>query len=107
MEPTPELLELRRRTRNAFHRHLEGTPDDYFPHLSLLYGTDDPKTGREADKILEDLKTQGVVELLGDKGFTATSVMAVKCEGPPDTWEILGDISVDAGVPVDVDGNFL
>lgn len=82
--------------------------DDYFPHLSLMYGTDSIQDGRIAEEIIEKLENQtgrrkdfeGGQEGEGRKyevsggveKFEVGQVWCVRCEGKVEDWEVLEKI---------------
>lgn len=67
--------------------------DDFFPHLSLVYGEDGE--GRTAEGIVRELG--GGKEVGGIGGFEAEEILVVRCEGPPENWEVVGRVPL--GVP--------
>ncbi|GAA5963404.1 hypothetical protein JCM3765_003058 [Sporobolomyces pararoseus] len=98
-----ELLLESSSTKNAVE------DDDYFPHLSLMYGTDSER--RIAKEIIETLekKTDGgeTESKLAEEGggggrrkyfvkgldrFRVGEVWCVRCEGAVEDWEVLGKI---------------
>lgn len=95
---SPGLLALRKTVREALLPTSAG-PDDYFPHVSLMYGQDTDE--RKVDDIIDRLRKDGdLVE--GEEGrcelrgvgstFEVGEVLLVKCEGRPDEWEVLGSV---------------
>ncbi|GAA6011176.1 hypothetical protein JCM11491_006747 [Sporobolomyces phaffii] len=78
-------------------------PDDYFPHLSLMYGTDASAENRIARDIIDRLETGHELDPAGraedalvvERGqFVASEVWCVKCEGPVESWQVLGKINL-------------
>ncbi|GAA5823788.1 hypothetical protein JCM11251_003294 [Rhodosporidiobolus azoricus] len=106
VEPTPELLALRKATSAAFFPELEGKGDDYFPHLSLVYGQD--RGERSATGIILDLVMGGEakcvpLEAEGEEQrekwtfrdvdeVDVTEIKVVKCDGLPEEWKVLGSV---------------
>lgn len=75
--------------------------DDYFPHLSLMYGVDSKEEGRIANEIIRELEERGEAGQDGEryqvKGmykFAAKEVWCVRCEGKVEDWEVLGKVKL-------------
>ncbi|GAA5859383.1 hypothetical protein JCM1840_004590 [Sporobolomyces johnsonii] len=100
IDPSPPLLALRQAVRTALLPHLDPATDDYFPHLSLMYGVDTDE--RSAEAIMGTLQDEGVVreaEEEGDKWVVGgvsdvevREVQVVLCEGRPEEWKIVGSV---------------
>ena len=88
-----QLFALRKAVRDGLLSDDLGE-DDFFPHLSLVYGADDNK--KTAEGIISELGDGNSVA--GLDGFTASEIQVVKCEGPPESWEVIGSVSL--GVPI-------
>lgn len=91
----PQLFALRKAVRDGLLGDNLGE-DDFFPHLSFVYGEDDDK--KTAKGIIDELSAKGGSSVAGLDGFSAGEIQVVKCEGPPESWAIVG--SVPLGVPV-------
>lgn len=95
VEKSEELAELRSRVRSAcLPPNLSSKADDYFPHLSLMYG-EDTET-RKVGEVIEELKKAGGEEVRPGGGFTADEVLVVSCEGPPKEWKVLGRVKLQS-----------
>ncbi|GAA5889200.1 hypothetical protein JCM6882_000673 [Rhodosporidiobolus microsporus] len=116
VSPTPALLALRKAASDAFFPDLKGKGDDYFPHLSLVYGRDSADGMRSAARIILELVTGGEVQCLPVEGEAAqgegkeegeggekwayrgveevgvVEVKVVKCDGLPEEWKVLGSV---------------
>lgn len=91
---SPELLDLRRRVQAALTPSA-GPDTVYFPHLSLMYGQDSEETPRrKVEDILEQLRGKEGEAVRSAEGFEASSVLVVKCEGPPEQWEVLSEVEL-------------
>ncbi|TNY22588.1 2',3'-cyclic-nucleotide 3'-phosphodiesterase [Rhodotorula diobovata] len=97
------LLALRAATREALlPADARSQKDDYFPHLSLMYGEDDER--KSAGGIMAGLQSEGgevrlgegeregttTCEVAGHEGIEVKEVQLWRCEGPPEEWECLG-----------------
>lgn len=85
--PSEALSNLRHRVRQAVMP--SESPDDYFPHLSLVYGED--AEHRSARDIVAGLENSGDERLVG---FEVTSIQIVRCEGRPEDWQVLEDVTL-------------
>lgn len=95
VEKREELQELRRRVRSAcLPPNVNSKADDYFPHLSLMYG-EDTET-RKVAEIIEELQRDGGEEVRSGGGFTAVEVLVVSCVGPPKDWKVLGRVQLQS-----------
>lgn len=83
-------MQLRRTVREALlPTEVAQLPDDYFPHLSLMYGADTHET--RSVNLIEDLAAKGGA---GVTTLLVAEVLLVKCEGRPEEWEILGRLTL-------------
>lgn len=86
---------------------MDGVEDDFFPHLSLMYGADLPSTTQDGvvrsdmliqyflhNEIVRERQGGGGVEVVGVRGFEVGDVLLVKCQGRPEGWEVLGQVSL-------------
>lgn len=90
VDKSDELAELRSVVRRACLPQLPAEePAAYFPHLSLMYGSD--QEGRKAEDILDELRESGTEV----EPFKVESVSVVKCEGPPGDWEVLKVVELE------------
>ncbi|ORY70784.1 2',3'-cyclic-nucleotide 3'-phosphodiesterase [Leucosporidium creatinivorum] len=95
VEKSEELKELRSRVRTAcLPPNVSATADDYFPHLSLMYG-EDTETRKVAD-VIGELKNEGGEEVRSGGGFAVDEVLLVSCEGPPKEWMVLGRVKLQS-----------
>ncbi|BGP42186.1 hypothetical protein JCM10450v2_006275 [Rhodotorula kratochvilovae] len=97
VDPANEtLLALRKAVRETLLPEKQGTEDDYFPHLSLMYGTDDG--ARTAEGIIGELQreggevasTEGGCSVRGHAGIEVGEVQVWMCEGRPEEWRLVG-----------------
>lgn len=79
--------------------------DDFFPHLSLMYGFDEDSTSKDgigrAERLMGEMKRdgnvrkrEGGIELGGVREFEVGEVLLVRCEGEPEDWRVLGSVSL-------------
>lgn len=95
VEKSEELKELRSRVRTAcLPPNVTSKPDEYFPHLSLMYGED--TESRKVADVMEQLEKEGGEEVRSGRGFTADEVLVVSCEGPPKEWKVLGRVKLQS-----------
>ncbi|GAA6061980.1 hypothetical protein JCM10212_005224 [Sporobolomyces blumeae] len=115
---TKSSTEGRPNSDSADHADAEDDKDDYFPHLSLAYGLDEPEdrerpgTWRNALEIIDRLERDGTAgralarssagadrtvegyEVKGHDAFEVDEVLIVRCEGRPEEWEVLGRVAL-------------
>ncbi|KAK4699729.1 2',3'-cyclic-nucleotide 3'-phosphodiesterase, partial [Phenoliferia sp. Uapishka_3] len=95
-----ELMKLRKAVREALLTEEQlGVADDYFPHLSLMYGDD--TESRNVGRIIEGLEKREVKrgrasgwEINGVEVVEVEEVLLVRCEGPPEDWEVIGRLAI-------------
>ncbi|GAA5840853.1 hypothetical protein JCM5353_001992 [Sporobolomyces roseus] len=93
---SPQLASLRQSTRSSLHsEEKRQEEDDYFPHLSLMYGLDDEnKNSKEIITSLEQGGECGMTdegyEVSSRREFVVEEVWAVRCIGKVEDWEVLG-----------------
>ncbi|GAA5925058.1 hypothetical protein JCM1841_004061 [Sporobolomyces salmonicolor] len=95
---SPALLALRQAVRAALLPELDPATDDYFPHVSLMYGVDTEE--RSAAGILGTLQEEGDVRqgedgawvVRGVTGIEVHEVQVVMCEGRPEVWKVVGSM---------------
>jgi len=105
--PNNQLLKsLRRIVREEFTitnvDKSEQDDDDYFPHLSLMYGNDSKEENRIAQEIIQNLETNGTAratelgeyEIVGETVLKAEQVWVVRCEGKVEDWEVMEKIKL-------------
>ncbi|KXN86930.1 hypothetical protein AN958_09525 [Leucoagaricus sp. SymC.cos] len=81
-----------------------------FPHISLVYISDEDAADGERDKYYEELKTRDLISIgeegvglragLGSewmKGSLATEIWITKCVGPVETWKVVDKITLGSG----------
>lgn len=92
IDPSNALLAaLRAAVRRVCLPSLAPETDDYFPHLSLMYGKDDEN--RNAKEIIGELEEEeGAVWTVGS--FAAAEILLIRAEGPPKVWEVMGRFSL-------------
>ncbi|SCV71500.1 BQ2448_3088 [Microbotryum intermedium] len=71
---------------------------DYFPHASLVYGTD-IEGGRNVEEVMERMRKEGNgfeggVSAASAQGFQVEHVLVVMCEGRPEEWKVLGSVAL-------------
>ncbi|GAA6046968.1 hypothetical protein JCM3770_003455 [Rhodotorula araucariae] len=89
------LSALRAAVRTVLLPDQDGTADEYFPHLSLMYGTDEG--ARTAAGIIGELqreggevaRTESGCSVRGHEGIEVREVQVWMCEGPPEQWRML------------------
>ena len=95
------LVALRKAARDALlSPEQRAEPDDYMPHLSLVYGDDDER--KTAQGIMDELRREGGevrrVEgaggaarcaVAGHEGIEVDEVQVWRCEGPPEAWQMV------------------
>ncbi|GAA5859014.1 hypothetical protein JCM8547_003968 [Rhodosporidiobolus lusitaniae] len=97
------LLALRKAVRTSFflEREAAGDEDEYFPHLSLIYGEDTEE--RSARGIIKGLEKEGTAKkvsegederwsVAGVEEVSVTEVLVVRCDESPEEWKVLGSV---------------
>lgn len=91
----PSLASLQHAFRSTFFPASAEKEDDYFPHLSLLYGSDEDGSGTNAEEIIRRLKEKGgaLWDMREDKmemEMEIEEVVVVDTEGEVGEWKIVG-----------------
>ncbi|GAA5876847.1 hypothetical protein JCM16303_006307 [Sporobolomyces ruberrimus] len=97
------LASLRRTVREGLlEEEKRMGEDDFFPHLSLMYGVDSEEERRVAKEIIEGLERSGKAGkgaggnygVEGIQEFRVGEVWCVRCEGKVEEWEVLEKIKL-------------
>ncbi|SGY61634.1 BQ5605_C007g04580 [Microbotryum silenes-dioicae] len=72
--------------------------EQYFPHASLVYGTD-IEGERSVKEVMERMRKEGHafedgVSVGSAQGFQVEEVLVVVCEGKPEEWKVLGRVAL-------------
>ncbi|SCZ89242.1 BZ3500_MvSof-1268-A1-R1_Chr1-1g01052 [Microbotryum saponariae] len=73
--------------------------EQYFPHASLVYGTD-IEGERSVQEVMERMRKEGNgfeggVSVGSAQGFQVEEVLVVMCEGKPEEWKVLGRVALE------------
>lgn len=100
ISPDAPLIALRKAVRDALlpDDAARQPADDYFPHLSLMYGVDNER--RRAKEIIRRMEEDGTMRtidggwhaLKGQEGIEIKEVQVWMCEGKPEEWKMVGKV---------------
>jgi 2'-5' RNA ligase len=106
---TINLDETLTNLHHTVHERLKISPrTPKYPHVSLVYISDEDADGGEREKYFEELKARQLVSNKGEEGvglrasveskwiegFKASEIWITRCVGPVETWEVLDKISL-------------